>query len=390
MRTQAYIPGLHGLRAIACLAVFGVHFQQFTGFDVSTGALDAKRLLLNGNTGVAFLFLLSGFLLSLPIWNATPDTVAQPIRFGVKRVARILPAYYLCLTALVIYGMNWHSWREVQETLSHYALLQNLTDSTFYAISQPFWTLAVQAQFYVIFALLTPFLLRSRRRSEWTLLLTFLALALGSYLVHVRILWTAPRWVASLGLFDLVAPDGPVVTRSVIAHGPIFFLGAALGVVRGWPAYQNLENQGSVVCDVICGLSAAMLLLILGTPFDDVLQIPNGRYHLPYVPILLGAVLLAVPCSLLSRKFLEMPPVRWLGIVSLGFYLFHEPCLRMVMRIMAGSDFSRPEELLKVALLGAGSAIVVSTLSFQLFERPLLKLVNPRSAFISGPDNPTA
>jgi len=52
-----HIAGLDGLRALACLAVFGVHFQQAVSLQGNIGPFDLARFLENGNTGVAlFLF----------------------------------------------------------------------------------------------------------------------------------------------------------------------------------------------------------------------------------------------------------------------------------------------------------------------------------------------
>jgi len=68
MQSRRYIAGLDGLRALAALAVFGVHFQQITGVAGRVGPFDVQTLLANGNTGVCLFFVLSGFLLSLPFW----------------------------------------------------------------------------------------------------------------------------------------------------------------------------------------------------------------------------------------------------------------------------------------------------------------------------------
>ena len=56
-RSHRRIRGLDGLRAVAAVAVFGVHFQQLGDVHPEPyGPFDISRLLTNGNTGVA-LFL---------------------------------------------------------------------------------------------------------------------------------------------------------------------------------------------------------------------------------------------------------------------------------------------------------------------------------------------
>ena len=64
--SKEYLPGLHGLRALAALLVFGVHFNQIVQLDYDIGPFSLYRLLANGNHAVSLFFTLSGFLLSLP------------------------------------------------------------------------------------------------------------------------------------------------------------------------------------------------------------------------------------------------------------------------------------------------------------------------------------
>ena len=96
-RTGARLSGLDGLRGLAALAVFGVHYNQIVDVDVQVGPFDLYLLLVNGKYGVALFFILSGLLLSQPFWKSViygaswPDTRA----YFKRRLARILPAYIL-------------------------------------------------------------------------------------------------------------------------------------------------------------------------------------------------------------------------------------------------------------------------------------------------------
>src|SRR2546430_2063210 len=110
MASCRYIAGLDGLRAIAALAVFGVHLQQMTGLKGSFGPFDVERLLANGNTGVCLFFMLSGFLLSLPFYGSQAvlqhgsSGMGWSIGYAIRRIGRIVPVYYLALTALIVMG----------------------------------------------------------------------------------------------------------------------------------------------------------------------------------------------------------------------------------------------------------------------------------------------
>ena len=101
------VPALDGLRGLACLAVFGVHFQQKTGIEGTLWQFDLARLMQNGNTAVGFFFLLSGFLLALPCWSRAEHNNeggggGSWRRYFWRRFGRIAPAYYLALSALVV------------------------------------------------------------------------------------------------------------------------------------------------------------------------------------------------------------------------------------------------------------------------------------------------
>ena len=119
--SDEYIPGLNGLRALACLAVFGVHWQQLTRFDFAVGPFDVRQLLENGNTGVAVFLVLTGFLLSTRLWSQhDADRPGEALRgYWRHRAVRILPTYWLCL-ALVFVGAGY--WRSIGgwfDTLLH-------------------------------------------------------------------------------------------------------------------------------------------------------------------------------------------------------------------------------------------------------------------------------
>ena len=151
-----FIPAFDGLRGIACLAVFLVHYQQKVKLHLDIGPFQAERLLENGNTGVALFFALSGFLLSLPFWQSD-SSKPQPIKirqYLLNRLARILPAFYVCLTILIVHNHLWEDKDNLHDIFLHYFFLLNFSDSAIFRINQPFWTLAVEMQFYLLLPVL--------------------------------------------------------------------------------------------------------------------------------------------------------------------------------------------------------------------------------------------
>src|SRR3954468_10008623 len=96
-------PAFDGLRAIAALSVLVVHTAGDAGTMYQPGRGGA--LLAHLDVGVTIFFLISGFLLYRPFAAARLSRRPRPDlrRYGVARVLRIVPAYWLALTLLAIH-----------------------------------------------------------------------------------------------------------------------------------------------------------------------------------------------------------------------------------------------------------------------------------------------
>jgi len=329
------------------------------------GPFDLSRLLLSGNTGVVLFFILSGFLIAIPLWSNPPSTRATATlrNYFTKRLARIVPAYYLCLTVLVVASQNWISTSQFQDTCLHYLFLNNWTDATFYSISSPFWTIAEQAQFYVAFALVVGLAARLRWLTDKRLLTLFSVLCLTSLIAHVLVVMIVEQ--SSAG------SSGPAVNRSLLAHLPIFLL----GVLTAWLFVNRtrfLPGPKHWSWDIVLLLSAVFVLAILATPLDDLFQIPHGRYHLPYVPALVALTIVAVPLSTTGLRILDFAPFRLLGVISYGIYVYHLPCLGLTSRMMTFWGIESQQYLLVFAAVSLTLSIAVATLSYVFVERVII------------------
>ena len=76
------LPRLTSLRALAALIVFGYHIGHHTSW------LPGARITSHGYVGVAFFFVLSGFVLT---WSTSPGTSART--FWIRRFARVYPSH---------------------------------------------------------------------------------------------------------------------------------------------------------------------------------------------------------------------------------------------------------------------------------------------------------
>lgn len=374
-----HVPSMDGLRAIACLAVFGVHWQQMTGVASTWGPIDFARLLENGNTGVALFMILSGFLLALPVFASTPQ---QRVHFSLRefwrrRGIRILPAYYACLIALVLVTSHWRSLRNLLDVLLHATFLHNMTQGTLYSISPPFWALAPIVQFYAVFALVIFALRVIGRLSNGAILATFAGIAIIS-----QGLVTAMAKDSSLTSSSAwFGQEAMCLMHSLPAHACIF----ALGVFAAW-AHGKLPSESSTRFDAVIVVSSLLCLAILATTLDDRLQIPGGRYNFPVVPLLLFAIVLAAPRGRISRHVLEMRMIVQLGLISYAFYLFHLPVMSGIRKFVQGFDLSVADRPYVFAIISAGLTVIASAVFSYCFERPLAKRLRSRTVFANAND----
>lgn len=361
------IHGLTGLRGIACLAVFLVHFQQQCRIDYRLPPFDLGRLLENGNTGVALFFALSGFLLSMPFWearaNGTP--LPSPFIFFARRLARIVPAYYLCLTALIVANRLWLEEDSRVDITLHYLFVFNFRESSIFSINAPFWTIAVETQFYALlpctFLLLRP----TGRRLAVPIVLLLALIASG---IHLQLIFAGTSWPSS-------SPTTAVRQYSLLAHLPIFFLGIAAAPCYRylWQHQRDFYGWLLPVSNAIVWVVVGLLLVVLSTPLGDLLRVPGGRYHLPTVPILICVVLVFTPFSGLPRAILDTRLVTYLGTVSYGIYLYHLPIQHVVARYMNARMGLDPAS--HWVLFGSISflvTLITASISYWLMERRFL------------------
>ncbi len=374
-----YISGLTGLRGLAALAVFAVHYNQIVDFDLQAGPFDLYLFIANGEYGVALFFLLSGFLLALPFWQAILSAREWPNlkRYTFRRLARILPAYYLALTVLIIVDGLWRFPAGWTDIALHYSFLFNYTEFSIFSINAPFWTLAVEVQFYLCLPLLFILL---RRLPARLIAVAFVLLGLVAYGGHYWLSESVSKVVAWPGSSALtwIRPHGAVVTHSLLAHLPLFLI----GVVSSWLLLTLKERLGSATnthhrkAEISFWLSLICILILLSTDAGDLIKTPYGRYGLPIVPLLFAAMIVSVSFTRIASRILEGKVFLSLGVISYGVYIFHLPCLKLIDRLMASYGWDASEHWLVLAATSFTLTLILAASSYLLVERPVLKAVH--------------
>ncbi len=157
------IPGADGMRAIACLWVFVFHLK----FEVDWPSQDFfSDLLKRGNFGVPIFFVLSGMLLSLPFWKSYLDGLEMPSfrRYIVRRLCRIIPAYYACLLIMLLIHHRDDA-ATLLRSIAAFTFTNFLHWSTYFPVrhNAALWSINIEMTFYMLLPVVFWALFRLRR-----------------------------------------------------------------------------------------------------------------------------------------------------------------------------------------------------------------------------------
>jgi peptidoglycan/LPS O-acetylase OafA/YrhL len=345
-----YQPGLEGLRAVAVGLVLGVHLGEFV--VPSTAAW----LTPGGLIGVDVFFVLSGFLIGAILLDELDQRGSIRLgRFYGRRLLRLAPALFLLLAAHYVYTWTIGTSLVLERRIDLWSGLfivnwqpsvglGRLTDMVH------LWSVAVEAQFYVLAPLLLFLLYRFVRRTG-AILATLLGLAL---LVAVIRYVEYRSW-----------HDWSLVYQRTDARFDTFLFGIIVAVLwkRGLLRAQAVRIAGALGA-VIIGTIAFVAHANPPKPASPFL------FQWGNTVVAMGAAGLVAVCLLPGStigRVLSLLPLRLTGRISYSIYLWHLPVYFWVaghVRAPAG---------VKV-LAALGLTFLLSTLAYLIAERPVLRL----------------
>lgn len=333
MKSSRRLDYVDGLRGLACLYVAIYHLFLLWPvsshlFPGSGRLLDAlTRFAAYGHIGVDIFLAVSGFCLFYPLCTraaSTPGAIPA-VRIGdyaKRRARRILPPY---LVAVVLFSVLpfWPVWADavqpvptLAELASHLTLTQNLFPSTILRIDGPLWSLALEAQLYVLFPLLS--------FAFWRMgALRFLLLVTGLSATFRIIAWN------TFGVDAAPLETQFVVMASVPGRACEF----ALGMLAAYIVSRRGDRQPR--------LTQSMVTFSIAAAAFALAYLSDKRFgeHSPLPSLLWGAGACALlvagnhPLPLVGRV-LAWRPFVLMGTVSYSMYLLHEPLLRWSGRLV--------------------------------------------------------
>lgn len=363
---SSHFVALDGWRAVACLLVLFHH----TGFMLHCGPLT-----IWGFTGVHLFFVLSGYLLFRPFYQVMQaDLPFRFKRFYLRRLLRIYPAYLLALAAFtaVRYATKLHP-PSLYELVTHLLFAFNSADQReFFGINVAFWTLAIEAQFYVLLPLLTLSVYRLCRRRATVAMFATAALFL---------------WLGlSMRAFELMHTTGHGFTNepAVRFHTVFSFLDLfAAGMFVAALDKTFIRALSTITQWGLLALGASLFLLANAwctrNGKGDWMLV-NDFAFLWGFPLVLCAGLATILFTVVRSKnrlaaVLSNPGLVYVGKISYSVYLFHIlvqlPLLKLVP--LAGvHDYAL--RTFCWGLISVVPTLLVAALTYYLVEAPFLRL----------------
>lgn len=304
------IVGLDGLRAIAVLLVIVYHL--------------APDALPGGYVGVDTFFVVSGFLITvLLLREDDSDNRMRLPQFWMRRIRRLVPALAVVVVSCVVVAALVSrdllvdvsrqvvgaatfttNWLEVAAGSSYFEQGQP-------KLFQPFWSLAIEEQFYLLWPLTLAVLLFTTR--SWALRL---GLALGA---------------AGLSAIAMAVHyrDGVDPTRlyyGTDTHGFGLMLGCALAFA--WWGRLGIPATGRWGRRLPWAGLAGLLVLSLLMAADTAIPYRGGLLLATVCAAAAVAGCVAGPSGYL--RLLDVRSLRWIGERSYGLYLWHWPVILLV------------------------------------------------------------
>ncbi len=341
MQRRDAFPLIDGLRGIAAIAVFSIHWQ----------AISAPWLLASsGYLAVDLFFLLSGIVIA----HAYDDRIASgelnTVRFMLVRLIRFWPLYALgtllagalaCMAIATGRVGYYHSYRDVAASVAlTLAFIPQRWSGELFQLNVPYWSLLCELIANLVFALFW------RRLSVPIMVMIVLAGAIGtiaSGIVYGQL--SGGGWwdTAHVGL-----------TRVMFS----FFLGVVI--------YRTVPRGGETSQAIGLACAAALIVLFAIQPGAW-----RAWYDLICVLVVFPAIGVLVMRIGVSGPFARL--FKALGDASYGVYVLHLPMLIVVSAIATKAGRSA-EAIGPMLFLAFCPALVVAVLALDRWlDRPARK-----------------
>jgi peptidoglycan/LPS O-acetylase OafA/YrhL len=355
-RLTGRLASIDGWRALSILMVLGAHCYSS---PIINSVFNNSVLYpaLDGNLGVRFFFVISGFLITYLLLKEVEKYGQIDIKaFYVRRALRILPVYSAYLVVVAVLQFL---------TIVHQPLITWVGDMTFTVnflprgvISGHLWSLAVEEQFYFIWPLVLSWLCSQKNNRSVVIVLSVPIVT--AFLFHIVGHEKAFPWIMH-PLFHL---HSSFLNFDSLDVGCI---SAFLLVNQGGRLSKALESKKHWVLTML-GIS-----MILGPCYA-------GMVHLSFIDFLnevmgkffqaTGFAILLLSSILYPARFpfLNWRMVAYIGCISYSVYIWQQ------IYCYPPAEYKFPDDFFFKFPGCLVAAFATAMVSYHFLELPLLKL----------------
>ena len=380
------------LRACAALGVLVFHAANWAagqagfadrlaadavaGHSAAFGTV-AGSLIAGCWLGFLVFFVLSGYLVGGPYARAVVERGLRQSLVGYlrNRVLRIVPAYWLVLTAVIVVfvGLTGDAQPSTGDVAAAYLFHVTLDNPLVAWIGQA-WSLGVEVEFYALVAIaavaVAPAVSRlpgARMRAA------AIAIPCMAYFAAAPLLYglgaVERRFIAFLGLLlagVAIAAVEPFV-RPLVAGSAAWGRAGALLATAG-ATYCFASGLGTTVSGFFASTAGVLAA------------------HTAVVAVVAGPLLTQWATGGCWR-LLDNGALRWLGKRSYSFYLVHLAVLWWLARELAARGLGYKEVLVTLVPLGIALSAALAVVLYRFVERPFLdrKVRRPSPGVSVGP-----
>jgi peptidoglycan/LPS O-acetylase OafA/YrhL len=319
-----------------------------------------------GWMGVDLFFVISGFVIALSALNLIErDWSNYTSEFCRRRLSRILPLHYLTCLIFVLFVSPSLLFVDhfPLHALSHLSFTHNLCWWTQGSINGPNWSLGVEIQFYLLILLTAPLLRRMRP-------VFVLAACFG-------VAWTWRAWVFAgyAGEFR----SGLNLTWFGVSQVPgaldEFGMGILLALLfhrdKAGRLHRFLHTTRFLwpLAAALLGSLTMRLFWSASSYWDDWRMVIFWRtlLALTFLLVIISA------CAIDDRWFFWLTaPLRYLGTISYGIYLWH------ILVLLSLRPMLLPEPG-RACRWSLGLTLFLAMLSWHLFEKPIMDRFSRRA-----------
>ena len=376
------IPELDGLRVLMIFIVSWYHIWQQSWLRPGIGSYSLDYLVRSGYIWVDGTVLLSSFLLYLPYAKAKRENLPAPDTraFYYRRARRILPGYYFILLAtLLIVALPWKLYDTpqfmVKDLATHLTFTFPFFRDTymFTPLGAACWTLAIEVQAYALFPLIARGMMKKPALT-------------GGIMCAVCFGFRAwCLWALS---------DYSMVVNQLINFLDVYVAGmlAAAAYVRlsekqegscsgtGRYAWQILASVFFIAAFVIL----LRMLRFQATSGDFVLIQRRQMIYRPVYALCFTGLMLSAPFALKPlRRLLGNPVTKFLGGISMNYYLIHQTVIVHLKRLRFPPSVSDTPNTAgeqpwqnQYTLLSFGISLLLAILGTYAVEKPAARLLD--------------